>query len=297
VAQVVERGETWEVAHRSDASRVDVPDEMPDGPTLGIPIVVNGFAVGAMTFVRANGAAPYGVADRMFAETLAAQVAIAFEFERARADREHVMLSGDRERIARDLHDLVVQRIFGAGISLQSALARIDQGFVSERVNSAIDQLDETIREIRNTIFSLNNPIVGNDEFLRQVLELTNRAAESLGFEPAVSFELDQQVTVPENVCHHVIAVIREGLSNIARHAGAHAASVALSTDDSALNVVIVDDGVGIKDISRSSGLQNLSSRASSLGGHFHIEVRAIGGTKLEWTVPLTSSSEVRTLD
>ena len=287
MAQVVERGVTIEVARRGDASRVPVSDEMPAGPTLGVPIVVNGDTVGAMTFVRENGAPRYGVADRLFAETLAAQVAIAFEFERARADRELVMLSGDRERIARDLHDLVVQRIFGAGISLQSALSRIESGFVKERVNSAVDQLDETIREIRNTIFSLNNPIIGNDELRVQVLDLANRAGESLGFAPVVSVELDSHTTIPEVICHHVVAVVREGLSNIARHAEASAVEVSLATSATALTVVIVDDGVGLKDVTRSSGLQNLASRAGALGGVFNVGTQSGGGTRLEWTVPL----------
>jgi PAS domain S-box-containing protein len=291
VAQVIGRGVTSEAAHRSDASNVEVSNDMPDGPTLGVPVVVNGMTVGAMTFVRAYDARPYGVADRLFAETLAAQVAIAFEFERARADRELVMLSGDRERIARDLHDLVVQRIFGAGISLQSALARIEGGFVSDRVNSAIDQLDETIREIRNTIFSLNNPIIGNDELRAQVLDLADRATESLDCAPTVVFEIAPHVMIPQVVCQHVVAVVREGLSNIARHAHAGAVDVSLVVDESALTIVIVDDGIGLKDVSRSSGLENLATRAKSLDGGFNVAARASGGTQLEWTVPLTPTS------
>ena len=291
VAQVIERGAPIEVARRSDASSVVVTNEMPDGPTLGIPIVVGAMTVGAMAFIRANDAEPFGVADRLFAETLAAQVAIALEFDRARIDRELVMLSGDRERIARDLHDLVVQRIFGAGISLQSALSRIDQGFVSERVNSAIDQLDETIREIRNTIFSLNNPIIGNEELRAQILDVSSRAAESLGFEPSVVFELDPQVTIDESVCQHAIAVVREGLSNIARHAHAHSVDITFAALRSQLTIVIIDDGVGLKDVSRSSGLQNLSNRATSMGGRFSVVGQSTGGTRLEWIVPIESMS------
>ena len=288
VEEVIERGVTVEVAHRSEATNADVSRELPDGPTLAIPIAVNGLMVGAMTFVRADDADTFSTSDRIFAETLAAQVAIAFEFDRARADRELVMLSGDRERIARDLHDLVVQRIFGAGISLQSALTRIEQGFVSERVNSAIDQLDETIREIRNTIFSLNNPIIGDEELRAQVLDLASRAAETLGFEPTVAFDLDPSLVIGEAICQHAVAVIREGLSNIARHANAGSVNVELVAADSVLTIAIVDDGVGLKDMTRSSGLQNLSNRATGLGGQFSISGDVGDGTRLEWTVPLT---------
>ena len=122
--RVVEENTCLEVSRRSDASRVVVLEQLPDGPTLGVPIVVNAQAVGALMLVRAMGAESYSNSDRMFAVTLAEQVAIAFEFERARGDRERMMLIDDRERIARDLHDLVIQRLFGAGISLQSACPR-----------------------------------------------------------------------------------------------------------------------------------------------------------------------------
>jgi len=287
--RVVEANTTFEVARRSDASRVVVPESLPDGPTLGVPIVVNAHAVGALVFVRTTGSESFSAADRMFAVTLAEQVAIAFEFERARGDRERMMLIDDRERIARDLHDLVIQRLFGAGISLQSALPKIHEEATVGRVNDAIDQLDETIREIRNTIFALNNPNAGGEELRAQVIELCRRASDALGFSPSVVFEGPVQDAGVERAAPHVLAFVREALSNATRHAKATSLEVTLSVDDGVLRVSVEDDGVGIGDRVRSSGLANLATRATMLGGAFDVTSPPSGGTRLEWRVPVSS--------
>ena len=289
--RVVDENTTLEVARRSDASRMVVPASLPDGPTLGVPIVVNAQAVGALMLVRAMGAESYSNSDRMFAVTLAEQVAIAFEFERARGDRERMMLIDDRERIARDLHDLVIQRLFGAGISLQSALPKIQEQVTVGRVNDAIDQLDETIREIRNTIFALNNPNAGGGELRVQVLELCRRASDALGFAPSVVFEGPVDGDVPARVAAHVLAIVREALSNATRHAQASSLDVVVRVDGDVLLVSVADDGVGIGDRARSSGLANLEARASMLGGTFDIVSPPSGGTRLEWRVPVSSNS------
>ncbi|MGH9020360.1 MAG: PAS domain S-box protein [Acidimicrobiales bacterium] len=289
--RVIRAGEVLETAHRHDLSAADVSDAMPDGPTLGVPVVMGAVTVASLTFVRDVGSPGYSHIDRMFAENLATQIAIAFEFERARFDRERAMLSGDRERIARDLHDLVVQRLFGVGISLQSALPDVAGEFASERVNDAIDQLDETIREIRNTIFALNVPQSVIAHVRDHVLELAAGATSTLGFEPTVTFTGPVDEALVDRVVPHVLAVVREALSNVARHARASSASVSLRADGSSLDVEVCDDGVGVGDETRSSGLSNLRSRAELLGGSMSMSTPATGGTCLTWRVPIAATS------
>ena len=169
-AQVLESGRLAQTPRRTSALNATDSPPMPDGPVLGVPILIGGTATGLLTVVRELGAAEYSPSDLVLAEALAAQAALAFELERARQDREQMMLVGDRERIARDLHDHVIQQLFATGMALQSTLPLIDRPGASTRVTDAIDSLDETIREIRNTIYNLSVPTSGNRQLRTRVL-------------------------------------------------------------------------------------------------------------------------------
>lgn len=282
---VIDSGQLMEIARRTDVSTVDVPESLSDGPTLGVPIIAGGVTKAALTFVRAPGADGFSQSDQLFAEALAGQAALAFEFERAGRDREEMMLVGDRERIGRDLHDHAIQRMFAAGMGLQSALGLIDHPLAQEKVSQAIDALDETVREIRNTIFSLSRSDDSDHLLSSQVMAVAKQAETALGFESSVRFEGPVDVGVPEHVVPHVLAVVREALSNVARHAGATAVRVRVVLSADALLVAVTDNGVGIKTPTRSSGLANLEERARLFGGSFTVSSSKDGGAHLEWRI------------
>jgi PAS domain S-box-containing protein len=284
--RVLLSGQHLLVTRRSAASSVGVSPSVPDGPTLGIPVVVGGVASAVLTVVRREGAAEFSVADLAVAENLAAQAALALELERARQDRERMMLIGDRERIARDLHDHVIQQLFATGMALQSTLPLVERSLVGDRLTDAIDSLDEIIREIRNTIYNISRPF--DETHLRaQIVELVEAAEPSLGFAPSVRFEGPVDAGVSTAAVPHVFAVLSEALSNAARHARATAVLVQVSISDGSVSVTVIDDGVGATDGNRGSGLSNLEERARILGGRFAVTLPAGGGTRLDWVVPL----------
>jgi PAS domain S-box-containing protein len=260
--------------------------EIPEGPAVGAPARNERGIVGAFVVVRELGAPEFTDQEVAVVQGFADQAALASEMARAREAAERVLLADDRDRIARDLHDLVIQRLFATGMSLQGVLRLIADTRVSERVLTAIDDLDTTIREIRTAIFSLETPTGASTGFRAEVLQLAARAAEGLGFEPAVHFEGPVDNAVPTELAPQVFAVLREALSNVARHARATKVEVVIAAGN-ALSVTVEDNGVGIGDPSRSSGLANLRQRAQSFGGDLEIASRAEGGTRLLWHVSL----------
>lgn len=205
------------------------------------------------------------------------------ELAAARADRE---VLADRERIARDLHDMVIQRVFAAGLALQATASLTRQPQVSDRLRDVVAELDATIRELRTAIFDLHTAPRRTLSLRARVLKITAEAAETLGYAPNVGFDGAIGGTVPERVAVHLLAVVREALSNIARHARATAAAVTLSTGDG-LVLEVLDNGCGIGGASPGGGLTSMRERAESLGGTFEVCDRPGGGTRLRWRVPL----------
>lgn len=201
--------------------------------------------------------------------------------------RESNVLVDDRERIARDLHDHVIQRIFAAGLGLQSSLAWVSEAKAHERISDSVDILDEIIREIRNTIFSLAARDRYDSTLQSQVLEVVQQTLAALSFEPSVEFIGQVDLGVPSRIMPHVVACVREALSNVARHARASNAHVELDVSENLLKVIVSDNGTGIGALTRSSGLGNLADRARLLGGTFEISNIATGGTRVEWIVPI----------
>jgi PAS domain S-box-containing protein len=263
-----------------------VADEAEAGPALGVPVISTQSVGGALIVVRRNGAGDFSTDDIAVAEGLAGQAALAQELGRAREDRESLLLTQDRERIARDLHDLVIQRLFAAGISLQGTLRLIDHPHASERINATVEELDKTIFEIRTSIFALETPAEKRSGPRFEILQLATGSAEALGFAPTVRFGGPVDVGMPDHVLPHALAVVREALSNVARHAQATQADVDVSVRE-AVVLIVDDNGVGIPERHRTSGLANLRQRAETLGGSFTIAERPGGGTRLRWEVPL----------
>jgi PAS domain S-box-containing protein len=200
------------------------------------------------------------------------------------AEREMAMLA-DRERIARDLHDLVIQRLFATGMSLQ-AVVPLAPPPAAERIQHAIDDLDGTIRDIRRAIFELQSHRATGSSTRAAVIAIADELAPSLGFAPQVSFAGPVDALVTGEVADHLLAAVRELLANVARHAGATTVTVDLTVGDDIV-LRVADDGRGIAATSRRSGLANLAERAAALGGSFSVGPGPRGGTTATWRVPI----------
>ncbi|MFK0175102.1 GAF domain-containing protein [Streptomyces xanthochromogenes] len=256
------------------------------GPAVAVPMGERG----VLLLARESGRPPFSRAETAPLPAFAGQAAIALELADRRRVAEQVSLLEDRDRIARDLHDLAIQRLFATGMTLQSAQRFVDHPEAGERLSRAVDDLDETIKIIRSTIFGLRAhetkaPGVGLRVRAVRVLE---QAVSSLGFTPALRMEGLLDTDVPQGLADEVVAVIGEALTNTARHARASRADVSLVVRRGELTVDVVDDGVGITEGGRRSGLRNLAERAQRLGGGFTTGAGPEGGTRLEWKVPLS---------
>ncbi|MBV9293041.1 MAG: GAF domain-containing sensor histidine kinase [Frankiales bacterium] len=266
------------------------------------PGLLTGIGVGPALFVPLGGAEALGtlvvglIGDRpefgedvvRIVSSFAAQAALAMRLGAAAADREQLAVYGDRDRIARDLHDLVIQRLFATGMALEGALRSIQPESAADRVRRAVDDLDETIKEIRTTIFALQAPAPEAGEGLRAaILQALRAATPAMGFDPHVEFVGAVDALVPPNVSEQLLAVLREALSNAARHAKASRVEVSVRADSEAVELVVRDDGVGLPETGRRSGLANLARRAADLGGRFDASRSPEGGTVVTWRVPL----------
>jgi len=208
---------------------------------------------------------------------------VAIENARLHGRISELVVLEDRERIARDLHDSVIQRLFAVGLSLQGTAKLAQRDDVRFRIQSAVDDLDQTVREIRTAIFGLET--TGRGQGLRdQVLSLTREAVGTLGFEPRVTFA-GAVDAIGAGHADDVVAVVREALSNIARHAGATEVSVTLTaTDDGELVAAVVDNGIGPPAEPRPGGhgLHNMATRAQKAGGTLSVGPGPVGGTAVE---------------
>ncbi len=207
--------------------------------------------------------------------------------EDALREAEQVLaISDDRERIARDLHDVVIQRLFATGMELQSTVPHTTRTEVAKRINHAVDALDETIRDIRRSIFELRTPV--GVSLRTELHDIVEAAAGVLGFRPALDTSGPVDSAVPDDIIPEILAVVREALTNVTRHAKANAVRVSVRAADGQLAVVVQDDGVGADASLARGGLVNLLDRAADLGGTFEVRGGEGGGTVLAWRVPLT---------
>ena len=259
------------------------------GPAVAVPIGTDsgGFR-GVVLLVRETGRTVFSGKEIEPLKGFAAQAAIAMELAERRADAEEVAVLKDRDRIARDLHDLAIQRLFATGMTLQSAGRFIEHPEASERVVRAVDDLDETIKIIRSTIFGLRSREGAGEAGLRaRVVRIVGEAAQVLGFAPSVRMEGLVETRVPREIADHLVAVLSEALTNIARHARADRADIVLSADSHQVRLTVTDNGVGIPADGRRSGLRNMAERARQLGGELELNSPPDGGTTLVWWVPV----------
>ncbi|MGW1957880.1 sensor histidine kinase [Streptomyces sp. NPDC001920] len=258
------------------------------GPAVAVPIGTRDGVRGVLLLVRAAGRTVFTEAETAPLMVFAGQAAVAMELAERRADAEQIALLADRDRIARDLHDLAIQRLFATGMTLQSAGRLIDHPDASERVLRAVDDLDETIKIIRSTIFGLRARETSGKETLRsRAARTAGEAAPVLGFAPGLRMEGLLDTNVPPEIADHVVAVLSEALTNVARHARASRVDVSLKTNAVEVTLTVTDDGVGIPPEGRRSGLRNLAERAEQLGGAFDLTSPPGGGTTLTWRAPV----------
>ncbi|MFJ9847493.1 GAF domain-containing protein [Kitasatospora sp. NPDC101155] len=261
------------------------------GPAIAVPIGTAERGVhGVLMLARAAGAPLFDEGESGPLLGFAGQAAVAMELAERRRDSEQVALLKERDRIARDLHDLAIQRLFATGMTLQGATRFIEHPEATDRVLRAIDDLDETAKTIRATIFGLRLRETGPAAtgLRTRLVEVVERAARSLGFTPALRMTGLLDATVPTEIADAAVAVLEEALSNAARHAKATTVEASV-TADTDLTLTVTDDGIGLPEDGRRSGLANLADRASAPGGTFTAHTRPEGGTELVWRVPLPS--------
>ncbi|MEU1417106.1 GAF domain-containing protein [Streptomyces sp. NPDC005731] len=260
------------------------------GSVVGVPLVASGKSIGVLVLGRTAGRTPFTDTDAGPLLGFAGQAALALELAERRRDAEQIALLQDRDRIARDLHDLAIQRLFAAGMTLQSTQRFVDHPEAAERLSRTVDDLDETIKIIRSTIFGLRAHGGGPEKagLRRRVSEAVQASAGTLGFTPALRIEGLVDTDVPGDAADHALAVLGEALSNAARHSGAHCVDVHLRFAGGELTLTVADDGCGVPQGVARSGLRNLEERANALGGTLTVGERADGGgTRLVWRVPV----------
>jgi len=257
---------------------------------LGVPICLRDEVFGNLYLCDKTSADEFTEEDEELVVSLAATAAVAVENSRLHDRLQDLAVLRDRERIARDLHDKVIQRLFAVGMRLQAIARLSDARSTSDRLVEAVDELDGIISEIRGTIFELAIRPSDRPALSASVLALVDEAVRPAGLEPAVHLDHALDTRVSPALGDEVLAVLRETLTNVVRHAGAHHVDVDVAVDD-AVTVRVVDDGTGVDPARRRTrlghGLRNLDDRARARGGTFVVRPGPGGGTAVEWRVPV----------
>jgi len=267
---------------------------MPLGPAFLVPLGTPEHVRGVLQVAGLPGSPAFADASVAMIAGFANHAALALEIAEHRRAAEQLLLLGDRDRIARDLHDLAIQRLFAGGMTLQSVLTQVaDRPQAAERVQRVVDDLDDTIKIIRSTIYALGQRGTTGDTRLRtRLVAETGQAAAALGFTPALRMTGLLDTLVADDMADQLLAVLREALANAARHARATAVDVTAEVTPTHLRLRVADNGRGIDPArTRHSGLANLHSRATELGGILTVSPNQPAGALLEWTVPLRADN------
>lgn len=266
------------------------PNHPPMRSFLGVPIRVRDEVFGNLYLTDKTTAEVFTDVDEELVVALASAAGVAIENARLHARVQELALVADRERIARDLHDTVIQRLFATGLSLQGTarLLRADPATAEARVDAAVDDIDLTVKHIRSAIFGLETTRVSGGSGLRErALSLLREAVGPLGFEPRVLFDGPVDAAVPDDVATDLLATLREALTNVAKHARAGRVDVAILVAGD-ITFRVTDDGLGppADGAPRGHGLKNMAARAERHGGALSLAANPGGGTVLEWRVP-----------
>jgi signal transduction histidine kinase len=286
----------WQAMREGHGVRVQSVDQHPDvylhlrphvpvSHAMALPLRGETGPRGAIVTGRTLPRGPFNDADLDMAQTFAGQAAIALELSEARADQQRLGVLEDRDRIARDLHDHVIQRLFAAGLSLKSIATAIDDEAVDRRLTRTVEELDETIGQIRSTIFALQED---SSRSLRgTALAVVDQLAPLLPARPDLQLVGPLDTISDDMIIADIDAVLRESLTNVAKHAHARQIRVRIQADKQRLDLSVIDDGQGLRGSTRRSGLANLSRRAESHGGYLDISDSPEGGLRLQWSIPI----------
>ena len=275
---------------RADGAQAELGDlpftDASTGSLMALPFGGTGEVTAVLALLwSAEHREGFAATDPVLVASFTEQADLALQVARGREDRALLAVFADRDRIGRDLHDLVIQRLFAVGLTLENAARLAVRPEVVERITSAVDDIDVTIKEIRRSIFELGSGRGTLVEFRSELAKVVEEQSIHLGFRPRLVLDGPVDSAVPDRARPHLLAVVREALSNAARHAGATHVSVQLSVGAD-VELVVTDDGVGIGDPARMSGLVNMRERAESMGGSFSAGPSPAGGTVVRWTCP-----------
>lgn len=258
------------------------------GPAMVLPLAGRDGVRGVLVVGRLASARHFTESEMEMATTFANQAALALELAESRQDQEQIQLFEERDRIARDLHDHVIQQLFAAGLTLQGVSMGLGDGIHAERIERVVEALDDSIQQIRNSIFELRDHVGPQGLGARAaLLDVVAAVAEPLGFEPEVRFAGPVDTIVDPGLAEDLVAVVRETLTNVARHASASRVEVSLTAATDRVELRVADNGSGLGAITRRSGLDNLAKRASRRGGTFTAGPGRDGvGTLVVWIAP-----------
>jgi signal transduction histidine kinase len=290
---VLRSGQTIVLEDASQDARVAQPQVRAGhiGPSVFEALKVDGRPFGTLAVSRTRGAAPFTPDELALVATLAAHAGVVVGYEEARQQRSRFALLEDQERIARNLHDTVIQRLFAVGLSLQGATGFGGDGTAGRRVSDVIRELDLVIDTIRTVIFDVQTAHTDSRTPLRrQVLDLCHEMAAALRVEPGIVFIGPVDSSTPAPIADELVPTLREALSNIARHARATQVHIEVKADSALLTLSVRDNGIGLRSGAgtepRGLGIGNMRARAELLGGDFTIGPAPGGGTELIWQVP-----------
>ena len=257
------------------------------GTLLATDLSAQGDHQGILVLGRSSGKGAFSTTDVEMASVYGSHIALALALDRIHRLREQQVVFSDRDRIARDLHDLVIQRLFAAGLSIQSLRRFGAAPSVEGRINAITDELDTSIRDLRNTIYSLR--ATGDDRELlsTRIMQTIQTGAKALTHAPHPTLTGAIDSLEDDVLVEHLLAVLTESLSNAVRHSGAETITVSVAVEDDALTMELADDGCGFSETGSGNGLDNMVRRAAELNGSCIITSTPGKGTSLTWTVPL----------
>ncbi len=285
----IETGEPIRLSGASNSRnlRVHLAEVVKGGPVMALPLSGSGATRGVLVVGRLPGRSAFSLSELDMAATFAGHAAVALELSDARAAADRLSLLEERDRIARDLHDHVIQRLFATGLTVQSVVAGRAPDSIA-KLSRVVDDIDDTIRQIRTSIFALHGAPAGVPSTVRaHLMGIVDAVAATMDTPPRIKFAGPIETLVSATLLDNVQAVMREALTNIARHSRADNVEVELTVADGWLTLELNDNGVGIGQATRRSGLDNMRHRAESLGGRFELASAPQKGTSLKWTAPL----------
>jgi signal transduction histidine kinase len=286
---------------RGQATAISTSDQEPSdplrcvedgesGPALAVPLRSRRRSWGVLTVARLPRAPEFTPLELTVLTSLASQASIALELAHARVEQQRALLSDERARIARDLHDHVIQQLFGAGLGLQALAGSVGDAAAADRVTDAVHLIDDAIHQIRTIVFALSSP--DTDSLRHRLIDIVAEVSGALPRPPAIRFSGPIDHSVDASLAADVSATTRELLSNAVRHAQAHQISLEIAVRADRIVVTVEDDGCGIR-TDRRSGLDNLDRRATMRGGTLRVR-SGNDGTRVEWTAPLSADAAVR---